>query len=171
MQVQPAETDDAGGIAAVHVKSWQEAYRDLLPQDFLDGLAPGYRGAMWARILSNPGQRDRTVVVKDAGKVVGFANVCPSRDDDATAATVGELTSIYLLSSVWGQGVGRQLMTAAVSALVEDGFSEATLWVLEGNSRARRFYEAVGWHADGSVKEEPIGGVTIHELRYRRALP
>jgi GNAT superfamily N-acetyltransferase len=171
MKLREAEMDDAMGIAVVHVRSWQAAYRGLLPQDFLDGLDPVCRCAMWKRILSSPGPRDHTVVAEDAGEVVGFANVCPSRDDDATAATVGELTSIYLLSSVWGQGVGRQVMDGAVSSLVEDDFAEATLWVLEGNARARRFYEAGGWSPDGAVKEDIIRGSTIREVRYRRALP
>jgi GNAT superfamily N-acetyltransferase len=81
------------------------------------------------------------------------------------------VTSIYVLSSLWGQGVGRLLMAAAVSALVDEQFSEATLWVLEGNARARRFYQAAGWNADGAAKDGAVGGVSIHELRYRRALP
>lgn len=162
--------DDAMDIATVHVESWRATYRGLLPQDFLDELDPVQRCAVWKRIMSGQGPRERTVVALEAGEIVGFANVCPSRDSDATSGTVGEVASIYLLSSLWGKGFGRQLMAGAVSALVEDEFSEATLWVLQGNERARRFYAAGGWTSDGTVKQDAIRGSVVHEVRYRLTL-
>jgi hypothetical protein len=40
------------------------------------------------------------------------------------------------------------------------------LWVLEGNSRARRFYERGGWAFDGTTRDVPYGDETAHQLRY-----
>ena len=49
------------------------------------------------------------------------------------------------------------------------GYRCITLWVLEDNARARRFYERVGFAPDGASHRLPdLGGVT--EIRYRRAL-
>ena len=42
----------------------------------------------------------------------------------------------------------------------------AVLWVLEPNERARRFYERGGWAFDGTTRDELIGGVPTHQLRY-----
>jgi hypothetical protein len=44
--------------------------------------------------------------------------------------------------------------------------------VLDTNQRARRFYEAGGWHSDGTLKQEPWpdAGFTLSEVRYRRPL-
>jgi len=36
-------------------------------------------------------------------------------------------------------------MHAALDRLVHAGFNEAILWVLPGNTRAIRFYEATRW--------------------------
>ena len=82
-----------------------------------------------------------------------------------------ELAAIYLLPGSWGKGLGRELMTAGLSALSEAAFDEATLWVLDTNSRARRFYEAAGWHADGAGKQDDGRGFVLNEVRYRRPLP
>ena len=49
--------------------------------------------------------------------------------------------------------------------------TEATLWVLTGNKRARRFYEQHGWTADGAQKTDWRGDVRLDEVRYRRTLP
>jgi hypothetical protein len=43
--------------------------------------------------------------------------------------------------------------------------------VLDTNSRARRFYEAAGWHRDGAVKQDARRGFVLNEVRYRCALP
>src|SRR5690348_11311658 len=41
-------------------------------------------------------------------------------------------------------GIGRQLIEAARAGLKEAGFPDMRLWVLTGNTRARRFYERAG---------------------------
>jgi GNAT superfamily N-acetyltransferase len=169
VQVRLAQVEDALGIATVHVRSWQSAYRGLVPQDFLDGLDPTQRCMQWERVLTSQAERETTLVAEEAGEVVGFAHVCPSRDDQAPS-TVGELTSVYLLAEAWGRGFGRDLMGSAVSAMREAGFAQATLWVLAGNHRARRFYEAAGWSTDGATKQDDLRGFVLEEVRYRLTL-
>jgi hypothetical protein len=47
---------------------------------------------------------------------------------------------------------------------------QAALWVLEDNERARRFYEAAGWRADGTALEDTTGGASLNKSRDRRPL-
>jgi GNAT superfamily N-acetyltransferase len=103
------------------------------------------------------------------GEVVAFIAVDVSGDDDATDG-VGEVGAIYARARVWGAGTGRQLMDVGLDLLWRRGCDEATLWVLDTNERARRFYEAGGWSIDGATKVEIIGGAEVNELRYRRSL-
>lgn len=172
MSIRRAEVGDAAAVAVVHVRSWQAAYRSLLPQDFLDGLDPGPRSAWWERVLGATRWPELgTFVVEEAGAVIGFAHVGPTRDADLDSVRVGEISAIYLLSEAWGQGFGRQLMTAALGTLGAAGFGEAALWVLDTNDRARSFYQAGGWSPDGAAQQNDLGGVTLSEVRYRRPLP
>jgi ribosomal protein S18 acetylase RimI-like enzyme len=172
MRIRPATIDDARALAAVHVASWQEAYRGLLPDDYLDQLEPGHRLAMWEQFLAaTQWPRQGTLVAETGtGDVVGFASVCPTRDDDAVGPPTGELTGIYVDPARWGTGAGRALMTGAVDRLREAGFAQATLWVLRDNTRARRFYELAGWTPDGTEKDAVVAGVPVTEVRYRRDL-
>jgi len=170
VRVRRARPDDAVAIAHVHVRSWQSAYRGLVPQEYLDGLDPERRRQMWERVLATDGwPRSGTLVAENDDGVVAFAHVGPSRDDDAEG-TVGELSAIYALSTVWGTGVGRALMAEALRTLAGAGYAEATLWVLDTNERARRFYEAAGWRPDGAVKVDSTRGFPLAEVRYRRAM-
>ena len=50
--VRPVTVDDAWGLAAVHVASWQWAYAGLLPAGQLAALSVEDRAARWA---SGPG--------------------------------------------------------------------------------------------------------------------
>jgi len=102
--------------------------------------------------------------------VVGFAHVGPARDDDVDPLVVGELAAIYLLPEVWGSGVGRRLMAAAVNVLRDAAYVAAILWVLEGNDRAQRFYEIGGWHGDGAARDIVIADTALAEVRYRLVL-
>jgi hypothetical protein len=61
-------------------------------------------------------------------------------------------------------------MQACLASLYEAGFAEATLWVLDKNVRARRFYERGGWRPDGTSKDDAREGFTLHEVRYRIGL-
>jgi RimJ/RimL family protein N-acetyltransferase len=70
-----------------------------------------------------------------------------------------------------GAGSGQRLLLAATAELSRLGFPEAVLWVATGNSRARRFYEAAGWAADGMERTDDSFGPPIDEVRYRRLLP
>jgi len=59
---------------------------------------------------------------------------------------------------------------AAMDALRKQGFSEVVLWVLKENERARVFYEAQGFEADGAARVEVLrDGTELHEVRYRRS--
>ncbi|MST32288.1 GNAT family N-acetyltransferase [Acidimicrobiaceae bacterium USS-CC1] len=168
--VRAAEPADAAGIGLVHVRSWQAAYAGHFPQEFLDALDPAARAEGWRRILGAAQRaRQADLVAEVDGRVGGFVSVGPSRDSDASGAA--EVYAIYLLAELWGSGLGRRLMDAALGTLAGLGFDAATLWVLEGNQRGRRFYKKGGWSIDGATKVDDSPGFPIAEVRYRRSLP
>ncbi|MGW4211553.1 N-acetyltransferase family protein [Lentzea sp. NPDC004789] len=155
MTIRPAVLPDAAAVASVHVRSWQSAYRGVIPDEVLDNLSVDGRTAMWERLIPDGGVW--VALVDDV--VVGFASAGPSRDDDAPF----ELYSIYFLPSAWGSGLAESLARAALG-----DEPDVIVWVLEDNKRARRFYERLGFTADGVSKTQTEGDAVLIELRYRR---
>jgi GNAT superfamily N-acetyltransferase len=165
VRIRDARLADARDMAEVHVRSWQVAYRGLFPDEHLDALDPSQREAWRMRMLDSlPGDR-ASLVVEERGVVVAFADVGPA--GWVEGAVDGELYAIYLHPAMWGRGLGRALLGAAEVRLAELGHDAAVLWVLDGNLRARRFYEAAGWSPDGPRRVEPVWGVDANEVRYR----
>jgi ribosomal protein S18 acetylase RimI-like enzyme len=158
MHVRPARRDDAAAIADVHVRTWQTAYEHVFGAERLAGIDRSRRETFWAGAIEQGGD---VFVAEENGRIAGFVYVGPAGDLDG----VGELYAIYVLPDAWGSGAGSALMSAALEAL--SGYSSATLWVLEDNPRARRFYEREGWIADGGRREEEFLGVRVPEVRYR----
>lgn len=167
MLVRPAEPDDALAVARVHVRSWQAAYRTLLPDDYLDQLRPEDRAQHYDFASLDP-LKPRTIVAIEEGLIYGFATTAPSRDPDLPDH--GELYALYVDPERWGRGIGAALVSAARANLFGLGFRNALLWVLTGNVRAERFYRIDLWAPDGLRRTDSVWGVTVNELRYRRGL-
>jgi GNAT superfamily N-acetyltransferase len=71
------------------------------------------------------------------------------------AVRVGWLDGLYVVPEAWGTGVAGELHDAALAYLRSSGETEARLWVLEANTRARRFYERGGWELDRTTRVVP----------------
>jgi ribosomal protein S18 acetylase RimI-like enzyme len=91
------------------------------------------------------------------------------RDTDVAHETTGEIWGIYLAPKHWRKGIGRTLCGYGERLLSRRGYLVATLWVLAGNGRARRFYEAMGFKADGASQMHDFDAA-LEAVRYRKAL-
>lgn len=170
VEIRVAEIGDVPGIAEVQVRTSQAAYRGHVPDAVLDALSVDTRIEVWNTILSESSWPAPAILVADDNaRIAGFVHLCPSRDHDA-GPEIGEVAAIYLMPEHWGKGWGQALLDRAVATLQLAGFCAATLWVLDFNARARRFYEAGGWQADGATRVESRASYSRCELRYRRAL-
>ena len=146
--IKSAETDEElCGRGYVHCISWQEAYRGIVCDRYLDSMTVE---ATTARARQFP---ENTLVAKDKEKVVGFAVFGPSRDEDLMDA--GEVIAIYVLSEYYDRKIGYGLMNEAISRLKE--YNTIFVWVLEKNERAIRFYQRYGFEFDGCKKEWNLG--------------
>lgn len=167
LTLRRARPRDAHAIAAVHVGSWQVAYRGLVPERFLDALDVDERASSYRFSARGP---DEPVVwiAAHGADVVGLVAVGRCRDEDGIGA--GEVWALYVAPSNWRSGIGSRLLAKGEELLVHRGFADATIWVIERNTRARRFYEIAGWRCDGRVQTIEVGGRDITEVRYHKTL-
>jgi RimJ/RimL family protein N-acetyltransferase len=157
---------DAPAVAAVHIQSWQVAYRGIVPDAYLDGLDVAARAARYDFDTTALGAPETWIAV-DGDDIFGFVTVSPSRDEELLG--LGEVRAIYVAPDRWRSGAGSALLAQAEALLRDAEFNDAYLWVLEDNSRARRFYERAGWAPDGARKVVEIGGRPLAVVRYRKA--
>jgi ribosomal protein S18 acetylase RimI-like enzyme len=159
-----ASADDAEGIAEMRMRSWQAAFRGIVPDAHLHG--PSAREAEGWRRAIGAGQV-RALVAERGDQVVGMIAVSACRDPGAPPSR-GEVQVLYVDPPLWRKGVGRALWHAGRQWLEGAGFTDVTLWVLAANTAARQFYTARGFDLDGGTRAITIGGAELAEVRYRR---
>ena len=190
LTIRPAAPNDAQEVARIRVLGWRFAYQGLVPQGYLDSLnvaedterMHGYLSQLPQNLPPNksaPGLNSgdsgkRSFMLATRGDaVLGFCHfsAAPNNADRLERATpggemVGRLHSLYIDPDALGQGVGHALMSHALSTFAAWGCEHATLWVLEGNSRAISFYERQGWRCTGATKVDQSFGPCLveHEM-------
>lgn len=160
---------DIPAIVALQARAWRAAYRGVVDDQYLDALPLQHWIESWRAHLLDGSAATSCIVAEDESGLVGFTSVGGS-DPAQLAPAVGELHTIYVDPALQGAGLGQRLMGEALRRLREAGYTDAVLWVLEGNQRARRFYEQAGWSPDGGTGSDQWGASRVPRVRYRRRL-
>ncbi|MBZ2407998.1 GNAT family N-acetyltransferase [Streptomyces sp. L06] len=168
--VREMAVGDAAAVSAVRVAGWRAAYAGVIPGAYLDAMSVARDAALREERFAAgraAGLCDLVAVGAD-GQVAGWA-CCGPRDTPGDGPGAGEVYALYVRPGLLGRGVGRALLDAVHEEAARRGWGALVLWVIEANARARRFYEAAGYRADGGAQSEEYDGVAVREVRYRRA--
>jgi len=71
--IRAAEPGDVSTIAVINVRGWQAAFREIIPEDFLDQMDPEERESFVDQMISN-GAPYHVAVADDQGEVVGYVS-------------------------------------------------------------------------------------------------
>ena len=167
MEIGLAVGTDGPAIRTVHTKTWAATYADLLPPRFYEQRLLAHQRRDWRQLVEAQ-RRDGggVLVARDAsGILTGFCQYGVTEDDDDDPADVGQIHRLYVLPGYQRRNVGRTLIAHALTAIRTLAMNSATLWVLETDPRAIRFYEATGWIADGARRFDGAA-----DVRYRHQL-
>lgn len=143
---------DAPSIARFQTACWREAYRGVVPQEYLDRVGVAEREVRWRDRLAT-GSREVAVAECESsfvGVVSWVATGTPEHSDL-------ELASLYVAAAHRGTGLADVLLRWAV------GTKPAHLWVFEDNPRAHAFYRKHGFVFGGHRQVDPGTGLTEQE--------
>ncbi len=130
--IRDATIDDANAIAWVRYNSWQETYRGIVSDVYLDAMTLAEGEERWKFILSHPSsQKFITVVTNENEEVVGFVSGGKARDNETK--TEGEIYALYLLRKYHGLGLGKKLFLYGIDELRKLGLQSFAVFVLTKN--------------------------------------
>lgn len=167
MNIRLVSHTDIPTIAKIHIESWQQAYRGIVPDEFLDSMDLRSRTEIWERRFETVKE---SLFVAEVESVVRAWALCGKSRVASDDTHMSELYAIYADPHFWGQGLGKGLVETVHAKLVEHSYTRVMLWVLTDNHRARRFYESCGYMNTEIKQIIEISGVQIEELRYERSL-
>ncbi len=130
---------------------------------YLDGPVDKDRRKVWKKRFRSPDEHQYVVLATEGDDLLGF--VCAYGNADARWGTL--VDNLHVRPDRQGQGLGRRLL-AASALWSRQRYPDALLhlWVLDGNAKARRFYERLGAEPAESHMIEPPGGGSVTAWRY-----
>ncbi len=154
-RLRAATDDDVEAIALIWHAGWRDGHLGHIPE----ALLPHRRLEHFrARV---PPRIPATTVAVAEGELLGFVTV-----HDA------EVEQLFVDAAARGTGAASALLSHA-EELIAARFDTAWLAVVEGNGRARRFYERSGWHDTGGfdyMAEIEGGRLAVPSRRYEKEL-
>ncbi|GAA1919421.1 GNAT family N-acetyltransferase [Nocardioides hwasunensis] len=136
--IRPAVDTDMAGVADLWHVGWHDGHAGRVPDGLTAARTLGaFRERTPARVA------DTTVAVSDDGELLGFVMVVGD-----------EVEQVFVGRDARGSGVAGMLLAEAERQVAAAGLAVAWLAVVEGNTRARSFYERQGWRDEGALPYE-----------------
>lgn len=166
--IRKATQADIPSIATLHIEGWKAAYGGLVDQAYLDSLSVEKRTKDWEGWMA--AGESETLLAEEDGKAVGFITVGRTKTAPPGSSPIrplfsAEVYALYLHPDVWRKGVGTALLKGAANLLKDQKHTSLCLWVMDGNARAKSFYEKLGGQRVGKKMVE-VGPNTLKELCY-----
>nr|WP_323777182.1 GNAT family N-acetyltransferase [Amylibacter sp.] len=136
-EIRKARDEDHHVLAQIWNQGWHDAHAAHVPQRLTDLRT---KESFYIRLQQMLAQ---TFVSGPIGAPIGF---CAVKGD--------EIYQMYVHKDAKGIGVAAALISAGCENIAQQGFRRAKLDVIAQNSRARRFYEKMGWVSQGLHESE-----------------
>ncbi len=166
----PAEAEQ---IAALQRRSWADELEPSVAARLLAEITLDQMSAAWRTAINRPpGAAYRVLVAVTANRVVGYACVVPSQDDDAEPGADGEVDQLVVDPVARRNGHGSRLLNACVDTLRADGFRRAQIWIAAADEPRRQLLNSSGWSEDGASRAlgSEDDAVRLDQIRLHTAL-
>lgn len=143
--------DDCLSIAHVVTVGWNETYKGIVPDWFLEELKTNEQERAERMQSKFDENNNHQFVLEINNEVVGFVNFGLTEDPEYT--NCGEIIALYIISKYKGNGLGRKLVEAATNELKEMDCNKMIIACLKGNP-SNDFYKHIGgkYIKDGEFK-------------------
>lgn len=133
--------EDCKDIAHVVTVAWNETYKGIVPDWFLEELKNN-EDERAKKTYSEFNEKDNNQLVLEIdNEVVGFVNFGATNDEEYLQC--GEIFALYIISKYKGYGFGRKLVEEAKKELKKLGYNKMIIACLKGNP-SNNFYKHIG---------------------------
>ena len=139
--IRKRKLEDCAKIANIVTIAWNETYRGIVPEYFLDELKQNEKERTNKAIEEFDENNNNQLVLEVDDEVVGFVNY--GKTLNLEYSNCGEIFALYIISKYKGIGLGRKLVEAAIKELKLLGYNKMIIACLKGNP-SNEFYKHIG---------------------------
>ena len=139
--IRKKERKDCAAVAHVVTVAWNETYKGIVPDEFLNNLYINEDERAKNSYNNFNEKENHQYVLEVDNKVVGFVNVGSS--DEKDYENCGEIHAVYIINGYKGHGYGKKLIDAGIQELKSMNFDKMVIGCLDGNP-SNEFYKHLG---------------------------
>ena len=148
VEYRNATLDDAEALASLGAATFIDTFGHLYQPNDLEIFLQNHTPGNWEKELADPAFEVR--VAESDGTMVGYAKLGPPHLPFEPRGEAAELRQLYVVEAMKGQGVARALIDWVIDRARDRRADHLYLSVFIDNHRARRFYEKLGFEAEGT---------------------
>lgn len=139
--IRRREKNDCDSIASIVTIAWNETYKGIVPDWFLEELKNNESERAKKTFDEFDINNNNQLVLEVDNQVVGFVNY--GKSDDVSYENCGEIFALYIIGKYKGNGFGKKLVEEAKKELKLLGFDKMIIACLKGNP-SNEFYKHIG---------------------------
>jgi 3-deoxy-manno-octulosonate cytidylyltransferase (CMP-KDO synthetase) len=139
IRFRQATLEDMPRVADVHIRSWQQSFRSIVPDHYLDEMSVEKRTERLTDRFKRP-PYSMILAEHPNGEIAGFIDFGPPVLDVGRDV---QIYSFYFLKHFQRLGIGKRLFSHCLEQITRDGHRSICLDALEA-SPYRAFYEKMG---------------------------
>lgn len=155
LTIRLALPTDALDMAEIHMRSWEIAYKDIIPREFICEKNTT-RQALYKRVITY--ENTNAYVIQYNKNTMGIMKIAPCQDNDLNEDFY-ELHYVYLHPNYFRMGIGTKSLEFAFDIARKLNKKYMTVWVLADNINSIKFYEKCGFTKDDKSKSVEYGKV------------
>ena len=163
--VRTATAADLPLVAQIHMASWHDAYRGVIPEEILRGRT--VEDSLCGRRSTFEKYPDNITVAEAAkAELTGFCCAGPVVEPTRNDPFEFEIYGLHVAPKARRQGIGAALLRVAFKrAVVRERMNSAIVWTLKEHEMSRKVYAREGGEL---VKRgtRRVGGLAIPEAAY-----
>lgn len=139
---------DAPDLSELGTRTFTDTFGHLYQPDDLALFLNTHTRQAWAKELADPAFAVR--VAEQDGRLIGYAKLGPPHLPFEPRGEAAELRQLYVIEAAKGAGIARTLIDWVIEQARDRRADHLYLSVFTDNHRARRFYEKIGFEAEGT---------------------
>ena len=142
VEIRKARKGDENTLACIQIQSWKAGFADILDEEILSQCTDMEKmTAMYTSLLDTNRANGYILSVEHTPHCMAWW----AQARDTAFAGKAELICIHSLPDNWHKGYGRTMMEYILKDIQKEGYTQIVLWVFQDNTRARCFYESLGF--------------------------
>ncbi len=146
IKIRNANLNDINDIVQLIIDSWNETYRGIISQAYLDDMKKNKTKLI--KIMANEFNQKKIFVAIYNNEIIGFSELAFSNEFSLDLDIDCELCRLYVKNNYKKLGIGTKLYEYVISLFRKDNKKKMGVWCVKDNISAIVFYTKKGGKID-----------------------